>query len=44
MVPPIQLDITLTYNDLEGNKTETPYSFTYLFYKNMWAFAGMNIE
>ncbi len=41
---PVYLDIKIIYNDLEGNEIETPYSLTYLFYKNMWAPKDMNIQ
>jgi len=42
--PPIQIDITIEYEDIEGKKISTPYSLKYSWHKNMWFFSEMPID
>jgi hypothetical protein len=43
-MPVVQLDVKLEYEDLEGNRIVTPYSFEYHWERNFWSGTAMGIK
>ncbi|MHC4455697.1 MAG: hypothetical protein ACYS0I_01195 [Planctomycetota bacterium] len=42
--PSLRIDIEIAYEDIEGKKISTPYSFRYSWRRNMWFFSEMAFD